>query len=164
MRRSLPMVALFALLTSCASTARAQNTPAPREDLQKVYTDFLKQEGYAPSINADGNVAFKYEGGSYVIIIDPKDKNFFQLLFPGFWKFEGEEDRRRALNAANQAMMSTKVAKVWVTKTNVIATFELIVKDPSDISFFFRRALGGVRLAVKTFADEMNKKDDAGKK
>jgi len=145
------------LLTGCATGVRAQS-PASREELQKVYVDFLKQEGYVPDVNSDGNVEFKYEGGRYLIVIDPKDKNFFALVFPGFWKVEGDEQRQKALAAANQASMGTKVAKVFVGKTTAIASFEGFLKEPSDFATVFKRAIAGLRLAVKTFADEMNKK------
>ncbi|HUL60170.1 MAG TPA: hypothetical protein VLU43_12885 [Anaeromyxobacteraceae bacterium] len=159
MHRNARLLAVGLLLTSCAGTVRAQTaTPASREELQKVYIEFLKQEGYVPDVNSDGNVEFKYEGGRYLILIDPKDRNFFALVFPGFWKVEGEEDRRKALAAANQASMGTKVAKVFIGKATAIASFECFVKEPADFSSFFRRALAGIRLAVKTFADEMNKK------
>jgi len=159
MHRNARLFLIGLLLTGCATSVRAQSpVPASREELQKVYLDFLKQEGYVPDVNSDGNVEFKLEGGKYLIILDPKDRSFFQLVFPSFWKIEGDEQRQRALAAANQANMGTKIAKVFVGKNTAIASFEGFLKEPSDFAAIFKRAIAGLRLAVKTFADEMNKK------
>jgi hypothetical protein len=157
MSRSLRTIATCILLTSCAAT-RAQATAAPREEMQKLYVDYLKGEGYSPEVNSDGNVSFKYEGMKYLILIDPKDRAFYQLALPGFWKIDGDDQRQKALAAANQAMLSTKVAKVLVFKTAVSASFELLTKDPADFSATFRRGLSSIQLAAKKFSDEMTKK------
>jgi hypothetical protein len=152
----LRLVALAVLITSCTA-ARAQ-APSPREELQKRYVDFLKSEGYSPEVNSDGNVVFKYEGGRYLIILDPKDRNFFQLVFGGFWKIESDADRQKAMAAASQAMLRSKFAKIIVMKSGIVATVEQYVKEPGEVSVFFRRAVGGLQYSVRAFAEEMSKK------
>ena len=162
--RQVRLVALALVLASCAS-ARAEGQPqaqtgpveAKREELQEVYVGYLKREGYSPEIDSDGNVTFKLEGGRYVILIDPKDRAFFHLAYFGFWKVETDADRQKALAAANQAMMTTKLAKVLVTKKTVVATVGLFVREPAEFATFFERAVRGVQLAVRKFADEMAK-------
>lgn len=36
----------------------------------KIYSDFLREEGYVPQIDKDGDIVFKVEGGTYLIILD----------------------------------------------------------------------------------------------
>jgi hypothetical protein len=50
------------------------------------YLEFLAEEGYRPKIDANGNVSFKCEGGNYVIRIDEKDEEYFELAYPNFWR------------------------------------------------------------------------------
>lgn len=165
--RIVSALATVAFLAGCATTVRAEGAAgaataearkADVADLQKAYVQFLKDEGYSPSVNKDGNVEFKFEGYRYVIFLDANDRAFFQLVFPGFWKVEGEADRQKAIAAAHLASQKTKVAKVLVGTGAAYATFDAFVKDPSDVSAFFRRALNALRLSVKTFSDEMTKK------
>lgn len=163
------LLALALLVTSCASTARAQATrtqaPTPRpaatprvEDLQQAYLDLLRREGYSPELDKDGSILFKHEGGRYLIIIDPKDRTFLQLAFPGFWRLETDQDRQKALAAANEASRRTKVIKVVVGKATVFATAEMFLEKPADLGPVLGRCLGGLQLGVKIFTDAMAKK------
>jgi len=42
--------------------------------------EYLRQEGYMPSIDDDGDIIFKVAGNSYFIIIDENALQFFQIL------------------------------------------------------------------------------------
>ena len=45
---------------------------------QKRYLDFLKSEGYTPSVSERGNISFKKEGDKYWIDRN-SDENFFKI-------------------------------------------------------------------------------------
>ena len=53
-------------------------------DLAEMYRLFLLEEGYAPSIDDDGDVRFKFEGGDYFVLIDREDEDYFRLVYPAF--------------------------------------------------------------------------------
>jgi hypothetical protein len=124
-----------------------------------LYMEFLTQEGYRPTAEPEGDVLFKAEGHTYVLPIDDKDENFFQLVFYNFWAIESEEELWRAVSAANFATRETKVAKVFVRNDgrNVIATVEMFLFSPDNFPQLFGRALGALKYAVEKFAGEMRR-------
>jgi len=52
-----------------------------KEDLQNTYMEYLRQEGYVPTIDADGDIQFKVAGDVYFIIINETDLQFFSDLY-----------------------------------------------------------------------------------
>jgi hypothetical protein len=122
---------------------------------QSLYTDFLRSEGYVPEIDKDGDIAFKLEGGSYIIFANEDDPEYYSILFPNFWPIENEAERARAYVAASQASAGTKCAKVFVLKDNVSAAVELLFGEPEQFKEVFRRSIATVRTAAKTFAERM---------
>ena len=44
-----------------------------RGELQQLYVEYLRTEGYVPSIDADGDVTFRYEGGNFYIEVNEAD-------------------------------------------------------------------------------------------
>jgi hypothetical protein len=141
----------FLLLGSVAITAEAT-----QKQLQDKYSAILKEEGYAPKIDEDGDVQFKYEGKTYYILINEEDPTFFELIYPSFWKIESEEERSRAYIASSYATMDTKVAKIFPTETNTTATIEMFVSDPGDIQQHLDRILRALRTAVEKYKGKMN--------
>ena len=63
----------------------------------RLYIDYLAHEGYRPTTDADGDVEFHYEGGYYYIDIETSDANYFQLVYPSFWRIESDEEFARAI-------------------------------------------------------------------
>ena len=80
-----------------------------KRDLQNAYMDYLRQEGYVPSIDTDGDIQFKVAGDTYYIIVDDRDLQFFQV-YTGFKMDTVSQDA--ALSAANSSNRSSKVVKV----------------------------------------------------
>jgi hypothetical protein len=128
-----------------------------KTQLQKMYSDYLKSEGYSPSVDEDGDVAFKYEGGNYYILVDENDLECFQILFPGFWEIESRAERTDAAIAASVVNRTTKVVKVWLTPDNddVSISGEVFLKSPADFSGIFKRLLSAMTTARRDFIKEM---------
>lgn len=122
----------------------------------EMYDDYLREEGYLPQIDDDGDVVFKMEGRTLLILIDPKDDEFLQVCLPNFWPIESEEERERAMGAANQTTAQTKVAKVFPVADNMWATVELFCAPPEIFKAIFRRSLSALVAATETFRDQMN--------
>lgn len=128
-------------------TAQSEWTKA---DLQSIYMEHLRQEGYLPSIDADGDVQFKVSGDSYFIIIDENDLQFFQI-YMGFNLGSIAEDD--AFLAANYANRRSKVAKTSISADGRVAsiTVELVLNDPRDFMPVFARSLSLIRNAENIF-------------
>lgn len=123
----------------------------------KAYSDFLRSEGYIPELDKDGDIVFKSEGKTYLIIFDDSDELFFRLVFPNFWRIESPREREQVEAAALAATAGTKVAKVFPINDNVWATIELFGTSPEVIKPVFSRCLSALRSAVNTFVNEMRK-------
>jgi hypothetical protein len=133
-------------------------TASAQERIQR-YRDFLTSEGYQPEVDTDGDLHFKHEGGNYWITVEEDDPYFVRVLFPNFWSIDSDEERTRALMAADHANHQCKVAKVSSTSAhdNMMASFEAFFdKDhPEDFRPVFRRALSSLQYAVNTFREHM---------
>ncbi len=121
----------------------------------QTYITFLHKEGYQPEADQHGNVVFKHQGGTYLIIVQDKDEEFFTIVFPNFWKIESEDERVKVGHAANVATEHTKVAKVYPVGDNTWATIELFLGNPTDYERVFARCLSAINTAVQKFASEM---------
>lgn len=49
-------------------------------DRVRVFSEFLREEGYSPKTDDDGDILFKAEGKSYLIIFDDEDEQFFRIV------------------------------------------------------------------------------------
>ena len=127
-----------------------------KQERAELYRAFLAEEGYVPRIDGDGDVAFKFEGGSYVIIVDEKDDQFFRLVFPGFWSIESDEERARVEKAALEATAQTKVAKVFPVRDDTWATIELFCTPVEAFKPVFKRSIAALKSAVDTFRRRMH--------
>jgi hypothetical protein len=59
-----------------------------KKQLQDMYISYLKEQGYQPDIDSDGDVTFKAEGGSFYIFVDEDDLELFRIVYPNFWEVE----------------------------------------------------------------------------
>lgn len=131
-----------------------------REQLSRMYLDYLKEEGYCPRLDEDGDVIFKCEGRHYAILIDPRDECYFRLVYPNFWAIEDDTARQRAIVAAHDVNSRVKVAKVYVVRDDTWASVEMFCSPPQAFQDVFGRSIGALRAAVRGFLDAV-RGDDA---
>ncbi|MCL2441909.1 MAG: YbjN domain-containing protein [Treponema sp.] len=133
-----------------------------RIDLQGIYIPHLREMGYLPDTDNDGDIQFKVSGVNYFIIIDDKDLEFFQVYtafrLPDItWE--------SAINAANEANRTSKVAKISlrpelneegeIAGVIVSITAELLLNDPWDFAPVFSRVLSLIRNAETNFINNI---------
>jgi hypothetical protein len=128
-----------------------------REDRVRVFSDFLKEEGYAPKMDDDGDIAFKAEGRSYYVIVEDKDEEYLRILFPNFWRIESPDERLKVERAALKATAETKVAKVFPVRDNTCASIEIFASPIENAKSVFSRCMRALQAAVHTFVEEMRK-------
>lgn len=126
-----------------------------KADKVRVLSEYLRGEGYLPSVDEDNDIVFKHEGASYIIVLDDKDDEFFRIVFPNFWPIESEPEREKVGRAALAATAAIKVAKVFPVSDNVWATIELFSSDIENSKAVFSRSMLALRAAVRKFAEAM---------
>jgi len=120
--------------------------------------DFLASEGFRATLVAPGEVHIKIDGGLYIIWFPPPDDQYVAVSFPGFWKISSPEEGARALRAANEASIGTKVVKVFVApEGRVSAEAQMYVSAPEQIEAVFLRCVDTLKYAVSRFVDVMRK-------
>jgi len=141
------IVLIFGVFLVFPAAAQAGLTKA---DLQSIYLGFLREEGYLPSVDADGDILFKVSGNNYFIIVDENDPQFFRI-YTGVSL--GAFSAEAALNAANYSNMRSKVAKVYIASDGRSAAIntELLLSDPQNFKPVLARALSLMRLAESIF-------------
>ncbi len=158
---SLVTVLLIVIFTSTGTS------PAFSEDaidqvnktaMQKMYTEYLKSEGYPVELDDDGDVLFKFEGNTYFIQIDPEDTDFFRIVLPNFWPVKDDSERQKVLEAVNYANAESKTSKVFIVRDNVWASIELFVADPEDFKSIFKRSMSALQYGVYNFVTKMKDK------
>ena len=123
--------------------------------LGKLYFNYLREEGYAPKYDNDGDVIFKSEGKTLIVSINERDQSFIRLILPNFWELESEMEASKALRVANEVNHEIKVAKIVIVQENVWATAEIFIDSTPDFDDFFNRLIAVVLHAQKDFGEKM---------
>jgi hypothetical protein len=129
--------------------------------LQKIYVDYLRSEGFSPSIDNDGDIFFKYQGGNYYIYVYEQDIQYFRLVCPNIWKIESPAERINAALAASKVNSSWKLAKVYVADwDDVMVSADILIQSPSDFTDFFYRMLEVLNDAKNDFWNQMRRQQE----
>jgi len=145
---------LFVFLFGLTFSLHAQKEWSDKE-LQKLYIDFLGEEGYRPEVDSDGDVAFKMDGKSYFFYTNEDDNNYFSFNIANIWPIESAEERSQVLEAVNAVNASTKVVKAQVIKDNVWLSIEILLTDPKDFKASFERMKALMDSGIEKFVSEM---------
>lgn len=132
-----------------------ENKATTKKERAEMYRAFLEEEGYRPRIDDDGDVIFKCEGRNYIIILDDEDDEFFRIVYPNFWGIESEPELAEVKEAALNATIRVKVAKVFPVGDSTWAEIELFCFPPEAFKPVFRRCLAALQTAVQTFISTM---------
>lgn len=122
-----------------------------------LYMDYLREEGYLPKLDGDGDVQFKYEGMTCCVFSDELDREYFRVVLPNFWPIESEDERARATAAAVAVTAGIKVGKVILVGDNTWASVEMLVDPIERFRDIFPRAMRILTMCVQRYRDEMQK-------
>lgn len=94
----------------------------------------LKEEGYAPKRDEDGDIIVKAQGVGLLITSDD-DISFLRVWLPNFWEIESEQEYAKALYVANKLNADYRVAKiVYMDNRNMHIMAEYFI-DKDDAQF-----------------------------
>jgi hypothetical protein len=142
-------------------TASAQDSKMTSDELnfRNGMEQFLKEEGYLPTIDSEDNsLNFKKEGEKYWIIIEGSSPTYVEIHKAGF----GIKDTNHnyLIEACNKATRETRCAKAYVTKSSVSFTIEVYCHSVDDFRHIFYRSIGALDSAkdkTKTYYNELDK-------
>ncbi len=126
----------------------------------KIIVSFLKEQGYCPKVDDDGDVAFKFEGSTYFIDEAGSDEEFFRLVYPNFWPIETMEEENNSKIALNEVNCELKVAKVFQIRDSVWAAIEMFIDPFENFQNVFSRCLGCLQHSANLFSEKMRSMRD----
>lgn len=145
--------ALCCALTFAGASAFAQEFS--KEQLQQTYLQYLGAEGYKPSVTESGNILFRREGKSYIIFVNEKDPEYFQMWLAFKADDTSPEGRRKDIESANTANAETKVVKVYLdSEGDPTFSAEMLLVVPGDFKIHFSRLLRAIDYARDKFQDK----------
>jgi hypothetical protein len=148
-------LALFILAFAVSAFSQKGDKGISDKQLQKMYQEFLVDEGYKPEVDEDGDVRFKREGKTYFINVEAEDPECFRLVLANIWPIESEEERGQALVAMDHCNAQAKVAKAYMVKDNVWVAIETFIAKPEDFKAIFKRSLSALDHGVALYAKRM---------
>ena len=120
---------------------------------------FLTAEGYLPTADEQGGIAFKREGRVFLSFTAADDPNYFNVYC--YMNFEGVlTDRDKAAAAANEVNRTLKAVKITLLDDNdpskVSFGIEALLASPDDFKGIFERALAIVGLSIEHFSSKIS--------
>lgn len=153
--RSLKFMTGLAFALLLVLPTMAQETSKEKKALQKMYMDYLTDEGYKPELDSDGDVQFKAEGKTYFINVVPDDPTYFRVVLANIWPIESEDERAQCLIAVDYSNAKAKVTKSYLVKDNIWVGIELFLPEASDFKGVFRRSMSALTNGVSHFVSKM---------
>ena len=133
-----------------------------REELQRMYLDYLRSRNIDAHIDSDGDVEFRYTGQyfnalTFWIVVDERDQQFFRIFKPGIYSLDTAAERRQAPLAAAAATYRADVVKIYVQSNgnNVTASAETFVVNPGDFRTVFPKLMRELDRAMNAFVNAM---------
>jgi hypothetical protein len=135
--------------------AMSEEISAGKRQQAEMFRQFLTAEGYLPTIDEDGDVVFKSEGTTFLVLPDERDSEFFRLAVPNFWSIDDEEERERVMVACVDVTKAIKVAKVFPVENDTWATVEMFVSPIQSVQDVFKKCVRSLHHAMHAFHKEM---------
>ena len=136
------------------------------QNVDQVYYDYLKEEGYLPKRYDDGDIGFKYEGNTYIIHIDNYDKEFFCMSLIYGYKCKNDDDKIKAYKVASETTKRHKMVKTNIIEKDesddiiIITTVECLLNIWMDFKINLRRWIRAMDRATYYFVKNMIEEDD----
>jgi hypothetical protein len=148
---------------SPSSNQGAATALSPQDEIkmrQNVYMSVLREEGYAPRIDNDGDIELSWQGNTYYLMMPQTDPSFVYLLLP-LGAVDTNEALQKVAVAIGNADRNAKVAKAYLVGTNTGRVYihigaELFLEDPSSLRAVISRMLDSVDTVAQRIINEMS--------
>ncbi|MGN0033990.1 MAG: hypothetical protein ACI358_09490 [Candidatus Limimorpha sp.] len=152
------LIIIFLLLATTAVpiSLRGQNDAEYNSEQLALRTDlfnFLKEEGFIPELDSDGDIKFKSEGQPYFISISKTDKNpMYVVLYRIF--SNPDEYSEETVAMASTKLNFYKGVKVLCFEKSFRIGAELYVRDAEPVKSAFYKLIEIIDSVKSDFLDE----------
>ena len=120
----------------------------------ELVRDWLSTQGFKHTIDADGDVQFKYQGWTMWATTDEKDQQFLRIIMPGIYNVD-DADRVKVLEIINAVNRDLKAVKGFLVENRVWLSIEQFVDTSPEIEDFIERCLDILVAAVNKFLEAL---------
>ena len=121
----------------------------------QLYMDYLREEGYRPELDKDGDVVFKHERVTFIIFANEDDEQYFKMMIPYFWELESAEETDRAVRVMMRLNREYKAAKFCETGEDVSLFVECFYETADGFKTVFARYVDLLSSALREFRQLM---------
>lgn len=151
MKRIILTILLLGSVLTLAAQQRTEQTA--REEAMH----FLREEGYLPKLDEDGDVVFKIQGASYCIVLEGQsDGSIFMNVMTRYGTDQTYEKILEGCNAMNALKRVTKFIAQKEEDGNVAyqITYESFCNPTDDFTQLLRDAIALLPACVSEFISE----------
>lgn len=102
-------------------------------DLKTICEEILKNEGYAPLKDDEGDIYVKVQGVTFFVIIPDDDTSFVRVWLPKFYRLQNEQESARAYRIINQLNKEYRTGKIFIDEENELHCSAEFFIDPNDV-------------------------------
>ena len=152
------IISLFCLCFFAGGVMAQTDLTSAQKEFQSEIIQFLKKEGYVPTIDDEGSIYFKSEGEEHWIRVFGEAPVFVFLQRAGY-KLSGEDglDRQAALLACNTVNKEMNAVKFYCTENAVVFCTEQFVRWVGDFTNVLRTNLQMLSDGENFFVQEYRK-------
>ena len=152
-----PTIYLLSLLLCIlgAMPVNADDLTGPQKAFQTNIMQFLREEGFSPSIDDDNDIVFKKEGTEHWIKISGGSPFYVELHRSGFTIDDTE--RNVLLEAVNEGNKRARCAKAMVLNSVVSLAVETFCHAAEDFRYMFYKSmdeLSSISNIISDYYDE----------
>lgn len=121
--------------------------------LQADLLNFLKEEGYMPEIDSDGDIAFKIEGKQFYMIISKTDDNPMYVILCRMFNYPDEYSRETFILATKELNLYKSI-KVTCLNDYYRVGAELYTRDAEHIKGIFYKSVEVINKLTSDIIEE----------
>lgn len=119
--------------------------------LRSDIESFLREEGFMPQIDSDGDIAFKKDGDRYYVIIDSRDTSPFYITLSKFYSY-GEGLNRHNISEKLDELNLKKAVKVLLNDKSYVLQSEMFIINAESFKYVFYKLLN----QIEALEEEVN--------
>ena len=126
------------------------------EGIKKSIMDYLRVEGYVPTIDEDGDISFKKEGDLYFVFLDEKESAPFYLTFTLGRNMTEGYDMDKAMVIAFE-IEGYKGVKMKLYNNGIQTRSEMFFQNITHFNDIFKRTSEIMLFAMNEFCEKFFK-------
>lgn len=146
-------IAIIILFIFVALSALAELNNS-QQSLRSNIMTFLKEEGYMPTIDGDGDLQLKIQGKTYYVSVSESDASPMYVRLSRYFNYPSDYSRIEVKVAAAELSLY-KTVKVLCLDSQVLFQTEMYVQEPEAFKYAFFKMVSQLQSACNDFDLEL---------